>query len=83
MTDPAANSIFARNVLFNHRFAADEIDVQCNFFEAGGNSLLATQLVLDLEKELDVQVPLVKIFQYPTVLTLAGYLRKNCIESKA
>jgi microcystin synthetase protein McyC len=57
----------------------DEIDVQCNFFDAGGNSLLATQLALDVEKELGVHIPLVKFFQYPTVLTFAGYLKEYCI----
>jgi len=53
----------------------DEIDIQNNFFDSGGNSLLATELAFDLEKNLNIKVPLVKIFQYPTVLTLAEHLK--------
>ena len=55
----------------------DEIDVQSNFFDNGGNSLLATELAFDLGKKLNIKVPLVKIFQYPTVLTLSGYLKEE------
>jgi amino acid adenylation domain-containing protein len=55
----------------------DEIDLQSNFFDNGGNSLLATELAFDLGKKLNIKVPLVKIFQYPTVLTLSGYLKEE------
>ncbi|MCL7489548.1 MAG: amino acid adenylation domain-containing protein [Desulfobulbaceae bacterium] len=52
----------------------DAIDIQCNFFDAGGNSFLATQLAIDLENVLGFHIPLVKIFQYPTVSGFADYL---------
>ena len=51
-----------------------EVDVDSNFFDTGGSSLQLTQLAVDLEKELGVRVPVVKVFQYPTVAALAAYL---------
>jgi len=53
------------------------IDIQSNFFDSGGNSLLATELAFDLEKTLLIKLPLVKIFQYPTVLSLSKYLEEH------
>lgn len=55
----------------------ESIELQCNFFDAGGNSLLAAQLAFDLEHELGVRVPLIKIFQYPTISGFAGYLNEK------
>jgi acyl carrier protein len=55
----------------------DVINIQSNFFDSGGNSLNATELALNLEKTLKIKVPLVKIFQYPTVLALSEYLREH------
>lgn len=59
-----------------------EISMHDNFFDVGGNSLLATQLSLDLGRDLGVDVPLVKIFQYPTIARLTDYLKKNIPSSK-
>lgn len=53
------------------------IGMHDNFFDVGGNSLLATQLSIDLKHELHLDVPLVKIFQYPTISRLSDYLKKD------
>ena len=53
-----------------------DISTNLNFFEAGGDSFLATQLAFELEKKTGANIPLVKIFQYPTISELSCYLEK-------
>jgi thioesterase domain-containing protein/acyl carrier protein len=45
-----------------------------DFFELGGHSLKATLLASRIQKELDVIVPLVEIFQRPTIKEQARYI---------
>jgi 3-oxoacyl-(acyl-carrier-protein) synthase/acyl carrier protein len=52
----------------------DLVGTQDNFFELGGNSLLALQVVAELRKAVGQDVPVVKLFQYPTVCKLAASL---------
>lgn len=44
-----------------------------NFFELGGNSLLAQKLVV-LLKELQLILPVTKLYQYPTIEGISDYL---------
>jgi amino acid adenylation domain-containing protein len=52
----------------------DEVGVNDNFFELGGNSILSLRLGLEIRRRLGREVPVVILFQYPTVATLASYL---------
>jgi acyl carrier protein len=42
-----------------------------NFFELGGNSLLGMELTARLASRLGIEVPVVVLFQYPTVREMA------------
>ncbi|MCL7458335.1 non-ribosomal peptide synthetase [Micromonospora echinofusca] len=53
---------------------ADELGVHDDFFELGGDSLVATQVTLRLQQEFVLDVPIRAIFQHPTVSELAAAL---------
>lgn len=54
----------------------DDIDanVNDNFFDLGGHSLKAGQLVALVRQEFHTEIPLKKIFDYPTLAKLAHYI---------
>lgn len=58
-------------------FRRDKISVRDNFFHLGGHSLLAVQLFMKLEKATGRKLPMVTLFQAPTVEQLAGILQKD------
>lgn len=52
----------------------DEIDVNANFFDIGGHSILAVRLQGILSKKYGRRVPISELFRYPTIASLSGYL---------
>lgn len=52
----------------------DRIGVDDNFFELGGNSILAQKTVAELRYQFNYQLPITKLYQYPTIAAIAGYL---------
>jgi amino acid adenylation domain-containing protein len=49
----------------------DHVGAQDNFFLLGGNSLLGTQVIAQLRSTFGVEVPLLDLFDHPTVAGLA------------
>ena len=52
----------------------DRIGVYDNFFDLGGHSLLATRVVARLRTNFNIDLPLRKLFELPTVAELAGHI---------
>jgi len=55
----------------------DEIGATDSFFDLGGNSILSVRLSLALHERLARKLPIVTLFQYPTVRTLAAFLERS------
>jgi amino acid adenylation domain-containing protein len=52
----------------------DKVGVDDNFFDLGGHSLLMVQVHSELQKVFQRDIPIVELFNYATVGTLANYL---------
>jgi acyl carrier protein len=55
----------------------EQVGLNENFFELGGHSLLAAQVQARLAEALQIDLPIIKLFQYPTINALAGYLNED------
>ncbi|MCA9964461.1 MAG: amino acid adenylation domain-containing protein, partial [Anaerolineales bacterium] len=54
-----------------------QIGIHDSFFDLGGNSLLATQLIFQVRNRYQVQIPLRLVFGQPTVAGLAKIVRRG------
>jgi amino acid adenylation domain-containing protein len=53
----------------------DRVGIDDNFFELGGTSLSILQVAATIEQKLGIEnLPIVKLFQHPTISSLAKYL---------
>lgn len=52
-----------------------EVGIEDDFFYLGGSSLLVTQVVSQLTRELDVELPVRDFFAHPTIASVAAHLR--------
>lgn len=52
----------------------DEIDINRNFFDLGGHSLLMAQVKSKIKSELNKEVSMLDLFKYPTIALLAAYI---------
>lgn len=53
-----------------------DLSISDNFFEVGGNSLLAMRLITRINKEMETSLPLVALFHHPTIKSLASFIKK-------
>ena len=54
-----------------------QISVDTDFFEAGGHSMIAVQVMAQLEKETGKRLPLSTLLTYPTIRKLAELFRED------
>ena len=55
----------------------ERVGVHDNFFDLGGTSILAVKLIDLVEGALTIELPIVKLFQYPNINLLAKYLSQS------
>ncbi|MGD2085193.1 MAG: amino acid adenylation domain-containing protein [Candidatus Aminicenantes bacterium] len=56
-------------------FGIDRVGIQDDFFELGGDSLMATIMTTRIHKQMNIRIPLTEIFQGPTVEQLSRYIK--------
>ncbi len=66
--------------IFRYVLGKEHIDITENFFEVGGNSLNATQVMARLRTTFDMDLPLQTIFQAPTAQSLAQVLEEKLLD---
>jgi amino acid adenylation domain-containing protein len=60
----------------------DNIGIDDNFFELGGNSLLAQKTISEIKYQLNLSLPITKLYQFPTVAGMAGFLDKTSAKTQ-
>lgn len=55
----------------------ETVGVNDNFFDLGGNSVNIIHLSMELKKKLARDIPMAKMFQYPTIASFAAYLQMD------
>ena len=63
--------------IWKNLFVNCNIGVADNFFDLGGDSLLAIRLVNDIEKSFKIRIPLSILFEYGNIINLALYLENS------
>jgi acyl carrier protein len=66
--------------LWSQVLGVDRVGVTDSFFDVGGNSILSVRLSMELHKQMAQELPLVALFQYPTVRSLAAFLDRSSLE---
>ncbi len=57
------------------------LDADSDFFEAGGDSLVAFQITARLQEALDVEVPVALVFAYPSPADLASVVAADYVDA--
>ncbi|SLM65090.1 MULTISPECIES: amino acid adenylation domain-containing protein [Dickeya] len=78
-THVAPRNALERQVMaiWQAKLKRDEVSVDDNFFESGGNSLIAVSFINTLNTTLNVNLPLQVLFQAPTIEKLAARLGRE------
>jgi amino acid adenylation domain-containing protein len=72
---PPSNSVERKLVdLWRQVLGLDRVGIEDNFFDLGGDSVLATRLAGLTQQSTGVEIPVVKVFQYPKISLLAKFL---------
>lgn len=69
--------------IWKREFRMNSIGADDDFYELGGDSLLAVRIVIAIQEQLGCEVPVVSVFEHPTVRSLATELESRCVITDA
>jgi amino acid adenylation domain-containing protein len=82
LTDSSKTSIINTNFqeiilkLWRNTFNDSSINIHDNFFDLGGDSLTALRIIDEIDRHYNIEMPLVNLFDCPTVALLANKVYK-------
>jgi acyl transferase domain-containing protein/acyl carrier protein len=75
----ASNEIEKRVArVFQDVLGIEKVGLEDNFFELGGNSLISLQVLAELQREFELQLSPILIFEAPSVSTISKHLLTVC-----
>jgi acyl carrier protein len=66
--------------LWQNALWLDKVGVDDDFFDLGGNSLVAVQLVAEVSRGFKTEVPVAKLFELRTIRALAASIEEALLE---
>lgn len=70
------------SIAFKNVLSGDKININDNFFDLGGDSILLVRLHNRLHEVFNKDIPITAMFKYPTIKSLAQYLARDDGEEK-
>ena len=78
-TPPKSDMEKSLTLIWSHILKVDNISIHDNFFDLGGHSILAIQLIHTIFVELNIEVSVSDLFHFPTIASMANRLQNNGI----
>ena len=69
-------------LIWAHVLHREQVSVYDNFFDLGGHSLNATQVISRVRQTLNMSIPLLSLFEHPTLAGFAQVVEQKLEESK-
>ena len=82
-TSPATATEIAVARIWSEVLGRAQIGIRDNFFDLGGHSLIANQIVSRIRAKFGSDIPLRKLFDYPTISELGAYIDQGSIDVSA
>ena len=79
-TPPSSDVERQITAVWQDALGIDDIGIYDNFFDLGGNSLVALQVIARLKAQLKVPLPVVALFEAPTISALARYVQPEAAD---
>lgn len=61
--------------IWEEELKVDKVGIHDNFFDLGGHSLRAVNIIMKIQREWHVEVTLADVFKYPTIESLGNYIQ--------
>ena len=71
---PSSDLEISLSRLWKKHLALDDIGINDNFFDLGGNSLLAIRILIEMNQTLEKEVSVVDFFQNPTISNIVNVI---------